>query len=150
MANLTAIRNALASVIQAAVPGVNVSPFYVAQVNAPQIVIDTLPLVEEFATFEGSVNFGLRVMLLAGTGDEASAQTLIDGWIASDGAGSVVAAIQGNPGLVVNSVRNCDYCVIQRIGGAAGAARGGYGLIDWAGVLYVGTMIVLEIAASQQ
>lgn len=150
MASLTAIRNALASVIEAAVPNVNVSPFYVAQVNPPQIVIDTLPLVEEMATLDGSADFGLRLMLLASPADEPSGQALIDGWIASSGQGSVVAAIQANPGLVVNAVRNVDYCVIQRIGGAAGAARGGYGLIDWAGVQYVGTMIMLEIAASQQ
>lgn len=146
MANLTTIRNALAAVISAALPNVNVSPFYVQQVNPPQIVIDTLPLVEEYATFDGSADFGLRLMLLASAGDDASGQGVLDGWLASDGAGSVLAAIQANPRLN-NTV---DYCVIQRVGGGAGAARGGYGLIDWAGVLYVGTMVFLEIAASQQ
>lgn len=151
MANLGTIRQALASVLTAAVPNVNVSPYYVQQVNPPQFVIDTLPLVEEFVTLDGSVDFGLRIVLIASLGEDASGQSLLDGWTASDGAGSVVAAIEANPRLVVNSVPACDYCVVTRVGapGAAGG-RAGYGLIEWGGVPYLGTQVLLDIAASQQ
>lgn len=152
MAGLQAIRTALAAVIQAAVPGVNVSAYHPQQVNAPQIVIDVQPQAEVWATLEGAVDFELRVVLMASVAEDVSGQSLLDSWLDSSAQGSVVAAITQNPRLQVPAGSGppaCDYAVITRIGVPGGAAsRGGYSVLDWAGVPYLGTNIMVEVAAN--
>lgn len=148
MATLEAIRTALANVISAAVTNANVSPVYVQQVNPPQIVIDVQPQVEVWATLEGAVDYLLRVILIAGAGEDASAQALLDGWIDPNGPGSVVAAINQNPRLTQAGQPTVSYTAVTRIGVPGGAAsRGGYGIVQWAGVDYFGTNILVEVLA---
>lgn len=155
MAGLQVIRNALAAVIQAGVgTGVNVSPVHVSQVNTPQIVIDVQPQVEVWMTLEGAVDYELRVILLASAAEDLSGQAQLDTWLDSSAAGSVVAAINQNPRLIVQPPNGtgqpvCDYCVLTRIGVPGGAAsRGGYSILDWAGVPYLGTNLMVEVAAN--
>ena len=145
MTGLANIRAQLQSVIQAAVPALNVYQFYVENPTPPCAIIETAPgVVEAFATLDGGMDFQLRVVLLAGATYEQDAQALLDGWLDSTAAGSVVAAIQQNGRL--NGAAN--YCVISRVGSApAGGALHGYQLVEWGGLQYLGTNIMLDVGA---
>lgn len=144
MASIAALRQQIANVIAAAVPALTVYPTYVENPTPPCALVETAPgVVEAFATFDGSMDFQMRVVLLLSAASVGDSQIALDGLVDSSAAGSVLAAISANGRM--NGT--CQYCIPTRVGSApAGGALHGYQLVEWAGLQYLGTNIVLDVA----
>lgn len=146
MADLAAVRAALAATIQANVTingqPLPCSPILQGQVNPPMALIAPQPgqsivfdTMDGGLGYPGSVTYHLRVIMLVSNGEDFSAQALIDNLLSTSEAGSVIAAIQNNP----------------RLGGAVHYAvpttAHGYGLREWAGQQYFGADLLVSVAA---
>lgn len=135
MADLQACRQALASAL-GVIQGLRVSADFQAQINPPAAII--MPQPQQALRFDalgGSVSYLLRIVILGSYTEDASSQTLMDGYLASTGASSVAAVLAANPTLggVV------DFCNMDSVRG--------YGLMEWAGQQYLGSQIMLTVAA---
>lgn len=142
MADLAAIRNALASTIQnnttlpttsQPLPATGIIP---GQVNPPMAVIGPQrgqSIV--FDTIDGGVTYKLVVKLIVAYTEDASTQGLLDNLLSTSEAGSVISAIEKNP----------------RLGGAADWAAcisvHGYGTLTWGDVTYFGADLMVDVAA---
>jgi len=136
MADLTAICNGLAAAV-GLVPGLRVSPTFVAQVNPPAAIIMPQPgLGVKFDTIDGGVSYPLRVVLLVSYTEDASSVALMNGYLASTGPSSVLAAIKANPRLA----GVYDYANVESVRG--------YGLREWAGQQYLGADVVVNVMAA--
>lgn len=139
MADLAAIRTALANTLQTALPGppqLRVSSVSVGTVNPPEGVIMPQPSQGlRFDTFDGGVTFAMRIALMVGIADNTSSQALLDSYLSTTGPFSIAAALKANPRLG-GAVEYCNMDGFR-----------GYGMIDWGGVAYLGTQITLTILA---
>lgn len=96
-----------------------------------------LPSSGEFLTFDDSFSetdgFELTVKLLIGAADDRSGQAQLLGYLSRSGSTSIRAAIYGDPTLggVASSVR------------VVGAQ--GYGDVEWAGLIYYGADMTVEV-----
>jgi hypothetical protein len=135
VADLAAIRQALATAL-GGIAGLRVSPVFQAQVNPPQVIIMPQPRQAlRFDALGGAVSYPLRIILLASYTEDASSQALMDSYLASSGASSIAAALAANPTLS----GAVDYCNMDTVTG--------YGLMEWAGQQYLGSQILLTVAA---
>lgn len=145
MADLAAIRNALAATIQAntnpslpclgyAPPQINPPMAYVAPQPGQLIIFDTL---DGGAQFMGAVTYHLRVVLVTAPVDNQSAQAAMDALLSTNEAGSVVNAIAQN----------------ARLGGAVDFAvtttAHSYGLRLIGAEQYLACDLLVTVAASQ-
>lgn len=143
MADLATIRNALASTIQAnvALPAslgggqLTALGYLPAQVNPPMAIVAPQPGQSiVFDTFDGGVTYHFRVILIASYGEDISAQGLLDGWLSTNQAGSVINAINSNLRLG-NSV---DWAVPTTVHS--------YGVRSWGDQQYFGAEILVSVA----
>jgi hypothetical protein len=119
------------------ISGLRVSADYLPSVNPPAAIIMPQPRQAlRFDALGGSVSYLLRVILLGSYTEDTSSQALMDGYLASTGPASIAAILAANPTLS----GACDYCNMDTVNG--------YGLMDWAGQQYLGTQILLTVAAS--
>lgn len=135
MADLGAVRTALAATLTSAIPGMRVSATFVSQVNPPAVIIMPQPRqVLRFDTLGGGVSFLLMAQLLATYAEDSGSQAQVDAWIGT-GTQSIAAAIAANPTLggVVDS------CNLDTIGQ--------YGTIEWAGQVYMGARCMITVMA---
>jgi hypothetical protein len=136
VADLTAICNGLAAVL-GGVPGLRVSPTFVAQVNPPAAIIIPQPGQSlKFDTIDGGVSYLLRVVLLVGYAEDTSSVALINTYLASTGPSSVLAAIKASPRLA----GVYDYANVESVRG--------YGLMEWAGQQYLGSQVLVNVMAA--
>lgn len=139
MADLAAIRTALANTLQTALPGppqLRVSSVSVGQINPPEAVI--MPQTSQglrFDTFDGGVTYAIRIALLVGMADDVSSQALLDSYLSTTGSFSIAAALKTNPRLS-GAVEYCNMDGFR-----------GYGLMDWGGVTYTGSQLTLTVMA---
>lgn len=135
VADLQACRNALAAAL-GAIPNLRVFADYQSQINPPTAIIVPQPQQAlRFDALGGSVSYLLRIILLGSYTEDVSSQALMDSWLATTGSSSIAAALAANPTLggVV------DYCNMESVRG--------YGLMEWAGQQYLGSQILLTVAA---
>jgi hypothetical protein len=136
MASLTAVREALATALSG-ITGLRVSPIYLGTVNPPAAIIMPQPRQAlRFDALGGSVSYLLRIILLGSYTEDSSSQALMDGYLASTGSTSIAAALAANPTLS----GACDYCNMDTVNG--------YGLMEWSAQQYLGTQILVTVAAS--
>jgi hypothetical protein len=135
MADLGAIREALATQIST-VPGLRVSATYVSVVNPPAAVIMPQPgQIIQFMTMDGLINYNLRIILLVTMASDTSSQEEMDDLMSTTGLGtSVLDAINADPSLGGS------------VAWALPSTMTTYGLIEWAGVQYFGTNILVTVA----
>lgn len=137
MADLNAIRQALASVLQTALPNLRVFADFISAPPLPAAVITPQPQQAlRFDAMGGAVTYPLRIMLLGSYTEDNSSQVLIDSYMSTTGPNSIDAVLKANPTLG----GAVDYCNIDRVNG--------YGLIEWAGQQYLGTQFMLSAAAT--
>jgi hypothetical protein len=136
MASLASVRQALATAL-GVIPGLRVSPVYQSQINPPAAIIMPQPRQSlRFDALGGTVSYLLRIVLLGSAVEDTSSQALMDGYLATTGTSSIAAALAANPTLS----GSCDYCNMETVNG--------YGLMEWAGETYLGTQILLTVAAT--
>jgi hypothetical protein len=127
-ATLTAVRSALATQLAANITGLRAVANRTAQVVPPMAVI--VPGGGTFmrykTTLSGSADLTLRVVLLVAAADSSLGQDVMDPYVATTGTQSVLAAVQADDTLggVVEYAEVMDAT--------------GYGLVNWAGVDYLG------------
>lgn len=144
MADLAAIRNALAATIQAnTTPQLTSFGYNQSQVNPPMcyvvpqpgqsIVFDTL---DQGPVGVGGVTYHLRVVLVVSGVDDQSSQANLDAMLSTNEPGSVINAIMMN----------------DRLGGAADFAvvttSHGYGLRFIGDIQYLCADVLVSVAAS--
>lgn len=137
MADLNAIRQALASVLQTALPNLRVSADFQAAPTPPAAII--MPQPQQALRYDamgGAVSYLLRIVLLGSYTEDASSQALIDSYLSTTGANSIHQVLLGNPRLG----GAVDYCNMERVNG--------YGLMEWAGQQFLGTQIPLTVAVT--
>lgn len=133
MAVLSDVRTALAAAIDN-VPGLRALAQMSGQIDPPVAVVVPAPgpFISYSETFELNVaDIALEVILLVSYADERAGQLLLDGYLSATGAQSVRAAITADPTL--GSV--VDYAVLTE--------ASDYGLIEWAGVQYLGARLAV-------
>jgi hypothetical protein len=142
VADLTAIRQALAAVLNGVGPvgsGCRASANFVGTVNPPAAIVTLQPGANfTTQTFEGSGQYNLRITLLAAAGSDESADALLDAWLSTRGDPevSILSALAANPNLG----GACDWCVVSGVHG--------YGWIEWGGIQYLGCNLLVSIGAT--
>jgi hypothetical protein len=136
MASLATVRQSLATAL-GVIPGLRVAADYQSQVNPPAAIIMPQPRQSlRYDALGGAASYLLRIILLGSSLEDTSSQALMDGYLATTGSSSIAAALAANPTLS----GTCDYCNMETVNG--------YGLMEWAGQTYLGTQILLTVAAS--
>ena len=133
MAVLSDVRAALAGAVDN-VPGLRASAAMTGEVSPPMAVVVPArgPFISYSETLEpGVADYELEVVLLVSYADERSGQLLLDGYLSATGPNSVRAAVAADPTLG----RVVDYAIVT--------AAQDYGLIDWAGVQYLGARLLV-------
>ena len=131
----TAIRNALATTIGTAIPGLRTGTNPL-QVNLPCAIV--MPVTGTFVsysqTFDGLPDYHLRVIVAVPTSDSQSGEGDLDPYIATSGASSVWAAVQAN----------------QTLGGVVSSAVvlevTAYGVMNLSGIDALAAHFIVEIA----
>ena len=131
----TAIRQALATTIGNAIPGLRATTNPL-QVNLPCAIV--MPVTGTFVsysqTFDGLPDYHLRVIVAVPPGDSQSGEGDLDAYIATSGASSVWAAVQAS----------------QTLGGVVSSAvvleATAYGLMNLSGVDALAAHFIVEIA----
>jgi len=131
----SAIRQALADTLSAAIPGLRATANRPLQINPPMAVI--MPAQGAFATYsttmDGQADYLLRAILVVAPGDSTGGEDLLDPYIATTGGQSVWAAVQAN----------------QTLGGVVSFAEvtqaSGYGLMNMTGVDYLAVTFTVSI-----
>jgi hypothetical protein len=142
VADLAAVRAALAGVLRGIGPpgkAIRASADMLGSVNPPQAVITPAPGAswqQQTTDPVPSGVYSLRVTVLAGIGDNKSADDLLGAYLSTSGRASLLAAISADPSLG----GACDWAVVRSVSG--------YGWIDWAGVTYLGANIIVEVGVS--
>ncbi|HEX6969858.1 MAG TPA: hypothetical protein VF174_13760 [Micromonosporaceae bacterium] len=135
MASVSAIRDGLKTRLKT-IAGLRVSDTVPGQVNPPAAVIAPDSISFDSTMARGSDDFVFIVYLIVGTAVDRIGQDKLDGYLAGSGASSVKAAIEAD----------------ESLGGVANFARVSgvrqYGLIEYAGVQYIGAEFVVEVNAS--
>jgi hypothetical protein len=130
----TAVRAALAAQLNT-IAGLRATANRNAQISPPAAVV--MPVTGSFirysTTFDGECDLTLRAILLVAEGDSTSGQDSIDPYLATTGAQSVYAAIQADPTL--GGV----------VSWAALTEATGYGLINFAGIDYLGCHLIVSV-----
>jgi hypothetical protein len=130
----TAVRAALAAQLNT-IAGLRATANRNAQISPPAAVV--MPVTGSFirysTTFDGECDLMLRAILLVAEGDSTSGQDNIDPYLATTGAQSVYAAIQADPTL--GGV----------VSWAALTEATGYGLINFAGIDYLGCHLIVTV-----
>ena len=109
--------------------------FGVDSPNPPALIV--LPAPEDFldfdVTFDGQDDFRLVLKILMSATDARTGQAALLGYLSRSGATSVRAAVYTDPTLG-GTVNDC------KVTGARG-----YGDVEWAGVVYYGAELVVEV-----
>ena len=133
MAVLSDVRAALAAAVDN-VPGLRATGSMAGEISPPVAVV--VPARGPFITYgetmeAGVADYELEVILLVSYADERSGQLLLDGYLSATGPNSVRAAVAADPSLG----QVVDYAVVT--------VAQDYGLIDWAGVQYLGARLLV-------
>jgi hypothetical protein len=126
-ATFTAARSALASQL-ATITGLRTASTRAAQITPPMAVV--MPGAGAFlrykTTLGGSADLVFRIVLLLAAADSSTGQDAMDPYLATTGTQSILAAVQADDTLggVVEYAEVMDAT--------------GYGLVNWAGVDYLG------------
>jgi hypothetical protein len=126
MASVSALRVALANTI-AAVPGLRVSPTYISVVPSPGSIVEWVALGDV-------VNYNFRVPVLVTYAEDASSQAALDALLDESSSTSVLSVLRANPTLS----GACSWAIPTSVST--------YGLMEWAGVQYFGTNIMVTVA----
>lgn len=144
MADLDAIRKALASMLSDGIPNLRAYPTFQSQINPPCAVIMPQPnQVWSLQTFEGGGVFYLRIVILVSYLEDASSQSSLDAYLSSSGSSSIWQLLRANPTLS----GACEDCTITSIRGY-GAGNSAYGLTEWAGQQYLASNLLLNVMAT--
>jgi hypothetical protein len=144
MADLTAIRQALADILNGVGPpgqGIRASADMATTINPPAAIITLTPgTVLQYQAMNGGEApaglYTLRVTVLANIGENADADNLLGTYLSTTGSGSLLAAIHANPrlgGLV-------EWAVVQAVHG--------YGWVEWGGIPYLGAQLAVQVGVS--
>jgi hypothetical protein len=130
-----AVRQAVATYLAAAIPGLRTTANRFGQINPPTAVIapQTGSLIRYSTTMDTETDYNLRAILLVSEGDSTSGQDLLDGYLSPTGAQSVYAAVQADPTLG------------GTVSYAAVVEATAYGLMNWMGVDYLACSMILNI-----
>lgn len=137
MVAIPAVRAALAAQVTAQIPGLRNAPTVPGQISPPMAVVRPArgTVVDYQETFDGGMTIFMEIVILVAMGNDRTGQTNLDGYLQPTGATSVFAAVQKDPTL----------------GGVVADAHvthaQGYGLIDYAGVEYIGSTLIVEVMA---
>ena len=131
----SAVRQALADTLTAAIPGLRATANRPLQVNPPMAVI--MPATGTFATYsvtaDGQADYVLRAILLVAPADSTEGEAALDPYIAVTGPQSVWAAVQAN----------------QTLGGVVSFAEvmqaSGYGLMNMTGIEYLACTFTVNV-----
>lgn len=131
------IRNALGAQIGANAQGLRDATTVPDEINPPVCVVRPSrgKVIDYQETFDGGQHFYFEAVVLAAVGATRAAQTLLDGFLSPTGAASVLQAVQKDPTL--GGV----------VSWAAVTQAQGYGLVQWAGVDYLGSTLIVEVMA---
>lgn len=137
----TAVRKALAATLAAQVTNPDGSALRTVanriQVNPPAAVI--MPVTGTIAsysqTFDGSLRFMLRAIVLVSEGDSASGMDNIDPYIATTGSQSIWAAVRRDTTLS-GTVEDAFVSEVTA-----------YGLMNWMAVDYLAAHFIVQIMA---
>lgn len=132
MASISAIRDALAAQLQTitdlhaydTIPGTIQTPAAIVEPDEPFIQFDS-------TMGRGSDDLAFTVLVLAQEGTIRTAQDDLDGYLATAGARSVKAAVDGDLGGVVSFARV--------------VSAGGYGQYEFNGISYAGVRFKIEV-----
>jgi len=135
MASLSALRDGLKTRL-ATISGLRVHDTIPGQVNGPAAVVELEAISYDSAMARGADDYVFVVRLVVGTAVDRVGQDKLDGYLAGSGVSSIKAAIEAD----------------ESLGGIAGptqvASVRSYGLIEYAGVTYVGAELIVEVTAS--
>lgn len=136
MADVTALRDALAARINTAIPALRAAETIIGQVSPPvAVILPGNPVITYQETMDGSSTVNLRVLLLVSQADDRTAQLQLDSYLASAGPSSIKAAIEADETLG----DTCDYAVAKQVTQ--------YGIIAYGGQDYMGAHMTVEIGA---
>jgi hypothetical protein len=122
MADLTVIRNALATTIQnGTTPSLPCTGFIQSQVNPPMAYVRPQP--GQLMTFdtldqqplEGAVTYRLIVQLIVAMTEDSSSQAQLDALLSTSEPGSVISAIANSPRL--GNTPGVDFAIVQVVSG---------------------------------
>ena len=132
----SAVRQALAATLAAQIPGLRTVANRI-QVNPPAVVV--MPVTGTFAfysqSFDGSLRFMLRAIVLVSEGDGSSGMDNLDPYVATTGASSIWAAVQR------------DNTLGGTVEDAFVAEAAAYGLMQWMGVDYLAAHFIVQVMA---
>lgn len=134
MADINAIAQALATRI--ATTGVRAFPNAPGQIVPPAVVvIPDRPAILYGQTMDGEVNLNFLAIVLLSAANDTSGQTALNSFVASSGAQSVNAAVNGDPSLA----GTVEYAIVLQVGT--------YGMIEYAGQQYIGASFLIQCGA---
>lgn len=135
MTTITAVRTALAAQISAQVAGLRAIATVPPQVSPPAAVVRPArdSVIEYKMTFDGAADMFFEVVLLVATGSDRTGQADLDAYLSPTSSSSVYLAVQADPTL----------------GGVVASAEvvraQGYGYIEWGGVEFLGSTLLVEV-----
>ena len=136
MADLNAIATALASRISTSTGITNATGYAPGQVVPPAVVvIPDRPAILYGQTMDGEVNLNFLAIVVLSAANDTSGQTALNNFVASSGAQSVNAAVNGDPSLA----GTVEYAVVMQVGA--------YGMIEYAGQQYIGATFLVQCGA---
>jgi hypothetical protein len=134
VADINAIAQALAN--RVATTGVRAFPNAPGQVVPPAVVvIPDRPAILYGQTMDGEVNLNFLAIVLLSAANDSSGQTALNNFVASSGAQSVNAAVQGDPSLA----GTVEFAVVVSVGT--------YGMIEYSGQQYIGASFLVQCGA---
>lgn len=131
---LTALRQAVATQLQAQIPGLRVVTSRLGDINPPCAVIapQTGPVAEYQVSMDGQVDWHLRIVMVASVADSTSGQDILDPYLSVTGPQSIWAAIRADTSLG------------GMVGFAIVTAADGYGVMNINGVDYLAVSFTLD------
>lgn len=137
LANLDQLRADLAAYLTTALPLIEVHAFVRGSINPPAIVVTPSPgpFLDYRVTLDDSLNYTMRLVLLASMADAETGTAQLDGMLDFTGPTSIVAALERDPTLG-GTVDFAIPTVAQR-----------YGALAFGGVEYLGCELMVDVAA---
>jgi hypothetical protein len=134
VADINAIATAMANRI--ATTGVKALPYAPGAIVPPAVVvIPDRPAILYGQTMDGEVNLNFLAIVVLSAANDTTGQLNLNNFVASSGAQSVNAAIQGDPSLA----GTVEFAIVLQVGT--------YGLIEYAGQQYIGASFLIQCGA---
>lgn len=115
--DIAAIRQGLADVVEAAIPGLNAFGYVPDSIPEPCFYAGEVEIDYDLAYQRGMDEARVSCRVLVGRAEDKAGQAALDLYLAGSGSSSVKAAIEGTPGVAQTLGGACDDLHVMRVRG---------------------------------